>query len=118
MDRVWVWLTFGVAKFLIKSKFMQSKEQVRDWEKRLIDCDRRFSDVCRDANINAPLFTQWRSRDSSFPEVDLLQAYIEEVGFEHACNFVAKKFDPSSTIHIWCRVEKQIRIYEISKIEA
>jgi hypothetical protein len=97
---------------------MQAKEQIREWEKRLIDVDRRFADVCRDAGINAPFFTQWKTRNSSFPEIALLQAYIEEVGFEHACSFVARTFDPSSSVHIWCRVEKKIREYESLKIEA
>ncbi len=94
---------------------MSTKKLVQEWEKRLIDVDRRFSDVCRDADINPPLITQWRSRDSNFPEITLLEAYIDEVGFEHATNRVMEWFDKTSSLHIWCRIEHWIRLYEVEK---
>ena len=97
---------------------MNSKKQVQEWEKRLVDVEKRFSDVCRDSDVNAPLITQWRSRDNNFPEIDLLEAYIEEVGFEHAVALVYLKFERTSTLHIWCRIENRIRTYEVDKTYA
>jgi hypothetical protein len=97
---------------------MQTKKQIQDWEKRLIDLDRKFSDVCRAANVNPPLITQWRKRDSNLAEIDLLNAFIDQVGFGAALEFIRSKFEPSSSLHIWMRIENQIQSFELQKITA